>query len=207
MKIHAILTGLGITATSILVAVTMTACSSTTTGTTSTTSSSTSMPSRLAVPTVTQPAVHHLQIGEKASLGCRAGSSTECDVTFAITDIQPNVQCDDEYSPVGANQQMLRFDIEIWTAQQFADPNVDSAFFIKNWGIGDTEGVDNDLDDHAALRCEGGFGDQISKFLVPGSHLTKRIYVSAPKNATILRLYKEDRSGDGWTWDIPLPSG
>jgi len=32
--------------------------------------------------------------------------------------------------------------------------------------------------------------------------MTKSIYVSAPKNATILRLYDGPR-GDGWTWDVP----
>ena len=48
-------------------------------------------------------------------------------------------------------------------------------------------------------------GDQISKFLVPGTHMSKSIYVTAPKGASILRLYDGPR-GDGWTGDIP-PAG
>lgn len=126
------------------------------------------------------------------------------DVDFAVTAIQPNVQCTDEYSPVGANEQMLRFDVEIWTAPQFAFPEQGAgALFLDNWGVGDAEGVDKDLRDHTAIRCDGELtGDQISQFLVPGTHMTKRVFVTAPANATVLRLYDGPR-GDGWTWDIP----
>jgi hypothetical protein len=156
-------------------------------------------------PTASQPTVAHEQIGQKVGVGCAGGSTSPCDVSIAITSIEPGVQCDDPYgTPIRADQQLLRFDIEIWTAPQFAQPDVDSVLFLKNWGIGDAAGVDTNLRDHTAIRCGGVLtGDQISKFLVPGTHMTKSIYVSAPKNATILRLYDGSRSGSGWVWDIP----
>jgi hypothetical protein len=107
---------------------------------------------------------------------------------------------------------MLRFDIDIWTGQQFANPEKSqSALFIQNWGIGDASGVDNNLHNYTGVSCSGNgngglTGDQISQFLLPGTHLTKSIYVGAPKNATILRLY-DGSSGAGWTWDIPPAAG
>jgi hypothetical protein len=154
-------------------------------------------------PTAAQPTVAHEQIGQKVGL-CAGGSTSLCDVSIAITSIQPGVQCDDEYEPIRADQQMLRFDIEIWTAPQFEQHDSQNALFLKNWGIGDAAGVDTNLMEHTVIHCGGGLtGDEIQQFLVPGTHMTKSIYVSAAKNATILRLYDDTRSGSGWVWDIP----
>jgi hypothetical protein len=153
--------------------------------------------------------VLHKQIGEKAGLGCPDDPAAPCDIDIGITAIQPNVQCDDpSANPLKPDEQLLRFDIEIWTAQQFNFPDYSgSALFLKNWGVGDASGVDNDLRDHTAIRCNGELtGDQISKFLMPGMHTKKSIFVTAPKGATTLRLYR-DPSGDGWTWDIPAAGG
>lgn len=148
--------------------------------------------------------VLHKQIGEKASTACPDNAIDPCDIDFAVTSIQPNVPCADEYDPLGPNEQMLRFDVEIWTAPQFDFPDQSvTALFLDNWGVGDAAGVDKDLRDHTAIRCAGQLtGDQISKSVAPGTHMAKSIFVSAPRNATILRLYDGPR-GDGWTWDVP----
>ena len=133
------------------------------------------------------------------------GAMSPCDVSIAITTIDPGVQCDDPYgTPIRADQQLLRFDVEIWTAPQFAQHDSQNVLFLKNWGIGDAAGVDTNLMEHTVIHCGGGLtGDEIQQFLVPGIHMTKSIYVSAPRNATILRLYDGTRSGSGWVWDIP----
>ncbi|OHU46018.1 hypothetical protein BKG82_28700 [Mycobacteroides chelonae] len=143
------------------------------------------------------------RLGERASLGCPDNDTARCDVDFAINAIEPNQQCDDTYgSPIGPTQQLLRFDLEVWTAPQFAH-DVDSALFLEHWGVGDAQGVDTNLQDHTAIRCNGELtGDQISKFLLPGAHFTKSIFVTAPQNATVLRLYLGNQ-GDGWTWPVP----
>lgn len=150
-----------------------------------------------------QPEVRHKQIGEKASLGCQNNDpASPCDVDFTIVAIQQDAQCDDPYGgPLKADQQFVKFDVEIQTAQHFMFPDSESALFLQNWGIGLADGVDKNLVEHSMDGC----GDQISKFLVPGEHETKSVVVTAPKPATTLRLY-QDAAGNGWTWDIP-PAG
>jgi hypothetical protein len=158
---------------------------------------------RSGAPNAAQPTVAHEQIGQKVDL-CAGGSTSPCDVSIAITSIQPRVPCDDEYQPIRADQQMLRFDVEIWTAPQFAQHDSQNMLFLKNWGVGDATGVDTNLMEHTVITCGGSLtGDEIQQFLVPGTHMTKSIYVGAARNATILRLYDSTRSGSHWDWDIP----
>lgn len=147
------------------------------------------------------PAVLHKQIGELASIGCPDDPVTPCDVDFRITSIESGVQCVDEYDePLQSDEQLVRFDIEITTAPQFQnDPDVGTAFFLDNWGIGDNRGVSAGLDQRISLDCRS---EQLQKILYPGQHITKSIVVTAPKTATTLRLYM-DGTGAGWTWDVP----
>jgi hypothetical protein len=152
------------------------------------------------------PAVLHKQVGERASLGCPNDAVNPCDVDFTITSIESGVQCEgDVYGvPLTPDEQKVRFDIEITTAQQFMNgPDVDTAFFTDNWGIGDERGVSQGIDQVISLDCRS---DQIQKALYPGQHVKKSIVVKAPKTATTLRLYMNS-TGAGWTWDVPPAPG
>jgi hypothetical protein len=145
------------------------------------------------------------QLGERAGTGCPTDPNARCDVYWAINSIIPNAPCVDEYgAPLNADQQLLQFDIEIWTEPQFNFPDYSaSAFFLDNWGVRDEEGVDTNLDSPTGVRCNGQLtGDQIQKSLLPGTHMTKTVFFVAPKDATVIRLYGDER-GEGWTWDIP----
>lgn len=155
-------------------------------------------------PAGSAPVVLHLSLGEQAGLGCPEDPAAPCDVDFAVNAIQSNVQCVDDNDPPGLNEQLLRIEVEIWTAPQFQTPDSNSALFLKNWGVGDSRVVATDLNDHAAIRCGDQVvaGDQISTLLVPGTHMTKIVFLSAPQFASTLRLY-DGQKGDGWTWDIP----
>lgn len=183
----------------------------TTTMTTTVTASPQAAPSKTsAVPTTipadrsgNEPVVLHKHIGEKAGISCPEDPSAPCDIDIVITAIRPEEQCDLDGAQLNADEQLLRFDIDISAAQRFNYSGSSSALFLSNWGIGDARGVDTDLQSHTAIRCGGELtGDQISKSLLPGSHTKKSIYVTAPQGATVLRLYDGPR-GDGWTWDIP----
>jgi hypothetical protein len=146
--------------------------------------------------------VLHKQIGETAGIGCPEDPAQPFDVNLIITSIQSGVQCDDGGGfgePLQPDEQMVRFDVDITTAQQFNYPEVNTALFADNWGIGDARGVTPELDQHISLDCRS---DQIQKILLPGTHVQKSIVVTAPKSATILRLYLND-DGSGWTWDVP----
>lgn len=198
-------------------AIMLTACgggTTTTVTTTITASPQATQPKTSTAPTTipadrsgNEPVVLHKQVGEKAGVGCPEDPSAPCDVELAITAIQPEAQCDLDSTQLKADEQLLRFDIEVWTAPQFNYSETSSALFLSNWGIGDAQGVDTNLESHTAIRCGGELtGDQISKLLLPGAHMRKSIYVTAPRGATVLRLYDGSR-GDGWTWDIPVPAG
>jgi hypothetical protein len=141
--------------------------------------------------------------GERAAIGCGEGAESPCDVEFAVSNIQQGIRCEDPYPPLGPEEQLVRFDIEIWTAPTFVHPDVGTVFFLDHWGIGDSEGVDNDLESHTVITCDGEIiGDQIQKTLMPGTHAKKTVVVTAPRGSTTLRLYSNP-IGDGWTWEIP----
>ena len=182
-----------------------TANSSRQSGTTDARAATTTPPTTIPGTPHSEPVVLAKEAGEKAAIGCGEAADSPCDVEFAISNIHQGIRCEDPYPPLGSEEQLVRFDIEIWTAPAFVHPDIGTVFFLDQWGIGDAEGVDNDLKSQTVIKCEGEvIGDQIQKTLMPGTHVTKTVVVSAPRGATMLRLYSSP-IGDGWTWKIPPP--
>ncbi len=153
-------------------------------------------------PTAAAPAILPKQIGEKAGKACEAGPDGKCDLEFAVTRIVPDEQCAPRISkpPLGPDQQLIRFDVEFWTAPKFVDPRSPGALFLDNWAIEDSDGV-IDMDLKTYINDEQ-CSDQILKFFPPDVRGKKSLVVIAPKNAAVLRLYQVG-GGGGWEWKIP----
>lgn len=147
------------------------------------------------------PAILHKQMGEHAYAGCPDSPDGQCDVDFVITSIQSGVPCVDD-DPIDADQQLVRIDLEVTTAQQFLYPDsTPTALYFASWGIGDASGVVPDLDPYFG-NAKSCISDQGLNKLLPGTHLKVSWLVKAAKSSTVLRLYNTNK-GDGWTWDVP----
>ncbi|UMB70774.1 hypothetical protein [Mycobacterium paraterrae] len=126
-------------------------------------------------------------------------------VSFLITDIQPNAQCHESPRAPIENQQYLRFNIEMWSdVDQFANQFAPYALTLPHWSVRDSHGnLTGSLYLHA--QCSPGT-DGISKPISPGTHTFSSVVVSAPKDAACLQLDVPNYRGK-WGWKIPPMSG
>jgi hypothetical protein len=180
-----------------------TACSSASEQSASTSTSATASAAAAAT-TATGTEVLQKQLGEKAFVGCTDSSNDSCDLAFTVTNLRQGAQCAPRISkpPLKPDEQLIGWDIEYWTGPQLNYPALGDLLFLGNWGIGNSEGVDNELEAYFSDDC----AEQISKSLLPGTHVKKSIVVIGPKDATTLKLFLGAKGG-GWEWKIPPATG
>jgi hypothetical protein len=125
-------------------------------------------------------------------------------LSFVVTRIQQNQQCEEPHGLLIEPAQYLRFVLEVWSdVEQFANPSTARALALPHWSIRDGNGNSTgSLYMHA--KC--GRGTQaISEPIVPGAHTITDVVVSAPKDASCLQLEVPTYRGV-WHWAIP-PKG
>ena len=106
---------------------------------------------------------------------------------FVVTSIQQNEQCDEPHSLLVKPAQYLRFVLEVWLdVEQFANPSTAHALALPHWSIQDgNANSTGSLYMHA--KCGRGL-EAISEPIVPGAHTITDVVVSAPWDATSLKL-------------------
>ena len=121
-------------------------------------------------------------------------------LSFVVTNIQQNEQCDEPHGLLIKPAQYLRFDLEVWSdVEQFANPTTAHALALPHWSIQDANGNSTgSLYMHA--KCGRGT-EAISEPIVPGAHTITDVVVSAPSDATCLQLDVPTYRGV-WIWPI-----
>ena len=122
-------------------------------------------------------------------------------LSFVVTRIQQNEQCDEPHGLLIKPAQYLRFVLEVWSdVEQFANPSTARALALPHWSIQDSNGhFTGSLYMHA--KCGRGT-EAISEPIVPGAHSITDVVVSAPRDATCLQLEVPTYRGV-WHWAIP----
>jgi hypothetical protein len=125
-------------------------------------------------------------------------------LSFLVTKIEQNAPCSEPHSRLIEDAQYLRFDLEVWSnVDEFANTVTAHALALPHWSVRDSQGKSTgNLYMHA--KCGHGT-DAIAEPIVPGSHTSTAVVVSAPKGAACLQLDVPSYHGV-WTWPIlPLP--
>jgi hypothetical protein len=125
-------------------------------------------------------------------------------LSFLVTKIKQNAPCNEPHSRLIEDAQYLQFDLEVWShVDEFANTVTAHALALPHWSVRDRQGKSTgDLYMHA--KCGNGT-DAIDKPIVPGSHTSTAVVVSAPKDAACLQLDVPSYHGV-WIWSIlPLP--
>lgn len=155
----------------------------------------------LAIGLATAPVAGATPIGGGAETGCWGEGLDVCDVKFSVTSVQQNVTCNDaSLRPPRADEQWLRFNLEVTADPLFYSSDSPWVFYVKLWSVEDT--VNGVTKTKLALSdvCSSGLGHGLMHGdLRPGTHATASIVVIAPKPATYLVLNNGDSQ---WKWDV-----
>jgi hypothetical protein len=124
---------------------------------------------------------------------------------FVVRAIHQNVQCADAHSVLVDQPQYMQFDLEVWSdVDQFANPATANALTLAHWSVLDSHRKSaKNLYMHE--KCSSG-AEAISRAIVPGAHTITNVVVSAPTNASVLRLDIPSYRGR-WEWKIPPAAG
>ena len=122
-------------------------------------------------------------------------------LSFLVTKIQQNAPCGEPHGRLVEDVQYLQFDLEVWSnVDEFANTATAHALALPHWSVRDSQGKSTgNLYMHA--KCGHGT-DVIGEPIVPGSHTSTAVVVSAPKNAACLQLDVPSYHGV-WIWPIP----
>lgn len=140
-------------------------------------------------------------IGELGGIGCDEAEARACDLEFAVTDIEPGVECAGVVPEPGT--QLVRFTVAATTRAEFAYPGrlIGGVLEARNWGV---TGPDGTLDARPVFAsCPGGQWGLSD--LGPGARAEGTAVLVAPIGARALRLDATQAGGPGWQWAIPGP--
>lgn len=147
------------------------------------------------------------EIGEIAATGCEdvdAEGFDDCDVTFKVTSAGRDTCPVSQSSPVGDDEEIIRFTGEIKSASTFKNPRVETYFLSDNWSIEGEDGYStNGL--KVAVQCDNDPGP-LYNGLAPGTQKRFDIAVIAPKGSAKILLSEPGDPG-GFEWTIPAENG
>jgi hypothetical protein len=122
-------------------------------------------------------------------------------LSFLVTNIEQNAPCSEPHGRLIEDVRYLQFDLEVWSnVDEFANAATAHALALPHWSVRDSQGKSTgNLYKHT--KCGHGT-DVIGEPIVPGSHTSTAVVVSAPKNAACLQLDVPSYHGV-WIWPIP----